>query len=367
VTGYHRWKHTVLGLSYRGNFRHYTRNNYLDGIDQSVSLNIQHQASARTLFSITGVGGTYSRGYGIWSGAGSILNYGDYSQGEDPTVAFVSGADLLDTRTYYAAGGGDMVHQASSRLSVRVGGTAFAVRRRSRGLVELNGYNARGDITYRVGRHSNLGVEYQYLDFRFVRSFGSSFAHMAALNYSWQMDRNWTLALRGGGYRIESLRTESVALDPAVAAILGQTTGYEAIFRVNFGSVIGVALSRNFRRAGLTFRYDRGITPGSALFLTSRSDAFTGAYSYRGWKRWALSLSVNGSRYSTLLQNYGTYRLYWASASTSCRVGRYVHLVTSAAQRYYDLSGARGGPARNSYLVSAGLGFAPGDLPISLR
>jgi hypothetical protein len=365
LNGYHRWRHTVLGLNYRGSFRHYTGNHYLDGIDQNLSLNVQHQAGARTLVSVTGVGGTYSRGYGVWSGVG--FNYGDYSQGADPTIALISGGDLLDARTYYAAGGADVVHQLSRRLSLRAGGTAFAVRRRSRGLVELNGYNARGDLTYRVGRHSNLSVEYQYLDFRFVRSFGSSFAHMAALNWAWQLDRNWTLALRGGGYRIEGLRTERVELDPAVAAILGQAVGYEAMFRVNFGSTAGVALSRNFRRAGLTFRYDRGITPGSALFVTSRSDTLSAAYSYRGWRRWALSLSANGSRYSTVLQDYGTYHHYTAAASASYRVASSMHLVCHAAQRYYDLSGFRAAPARSSYLVSIGLGFSPGDLPISLR
>lgn len=367
VGGYHRWRHTVLGLNYRGSFRHYTGNHYLDGIDQNLALNVQHQAGARTLISVTGVGGTYSRGYGIWSGAGTILNYGDYSQGVDPTVALISGPDLLDTRTYYAAGGGDVIHQISNRLSMRAGGTSFAVRRRSRGLVELNGYNARGDATYRLGRRTNLSAEYQYIDFRFVRSFGSSFAHVAALNYAWQLNRNWTLALRGGGYRIESLRVERVELDPAVAAILGQTAGVEAMFRVNFGSMLGAAISRNFRRAGLTLRYDRGLTPGNALFLTTRADSFSASYSYRGWRRWALSLSATGSRHSTILQSYGTYRLYSAGASMSYRVGRYLHLVATGAHRYYDLSGARGGPARNSHLVSVGLGFSPGDLPISLR
>ena len=57
VNGYHRWKRTVLGLNYQGNFRHYTRNPYLDGIDQTVSLNVQRQTSARTRVGVSGAGG----------------------------------------------------------------------------------------------------------------------------------------------------------------------------------------------------------------------------------------------------------------------------------------------------------------------
>jgi hypothetical protein len=59
--------------------------------------------------------------------------------------------------------------------------------------------------------------------------------------------------------------------------------------------------------------------------------------------------------------------MYMAGASTSYRVGRSVHLVGQADQRYYDLSRAGGHPARKSYLVLIGLAFAPGDVPSSLR
>ncbi len=361
--GYHRWRHTLLGLDYRGSFRHYTRYENLDGTDQSVSLSVQHQASSRTMFTLSGVGGTYSRGYGVWA---ANLNYGDYSQGVDPTTTAVTNTDLLDARTYYAGGSADVIHQKTARLSVRLGGGAFAVRRRSRGLAELNGYTGRGDITYRVGRRSNIGVDYQYMDYRFVRAFGTSNIHIAAGSFSHQLDRNWAFALRAGVLRVESLRVERVELDPVVAALIGQTAGLEATFRVNYGSMIGVALSRNFRRAGLTFRYDRGVTPGNAIFLTSRADVINATYSYRGWRRWAASLSGSHSRYTTILQDYGNYEVSALSASTSYRLGRFVHLVGSIAGRSFDMRYLQGGRRRNSYVVTFGIGFTPNEMPLSL-
>ncbi len=361
--GYHRWRHTQLGLDYRGSFRHYTRNNYLDGIDQSFALSVQHQATRRTMIALNGLGGTYSRGYGVYY---ANLNYGDYTQGTDPTAAMLTSPDLVDARTYFAGVGADIIHQKTARLSVRSGGGAFAVRRRSRGLVELNGYNARGDVTYRVGRRANIGVDYQYMDLRFVRSFGSSNFHSVAGNFSYQLGRNWAIALRGGGFRVESLRIERVELDPVVAALIGQAAGLEAMYRTNYGSVIGAELSRNFRRAGLNFRYDRGITPGNSIFLTSRSDLITARYSYRGWKRWSASLTANHMRSTTVLQDYGTYTTSTVGASASYRVLRVLHLVWNAAARNWDTERIQGGRSRTSYLFSFGIGFTPDEMPLSL-
>jgi hypothetical protein len=366
LNGYRRWRHTVVGVNYQGSFRHYTRNRYMDGIDQILALNVQRQVSARTAFGLTGAGGTYSRGYG-WGGMqGSALNYGDYSHGPDPTLSLLPQTDLLDTRTYYAAGGVDLVHRKTARLSFSMGGSAFAVRRRAKGLVELNGYTVRGDIMYRVSRNATLGVDYSFNSFQFVRGFGASDFHIVAANLSTRLDRNWTFSLRGGGFRLENLRSVVVQLDPAVAALLGQSSGIEAFYKINYGTVIGAGLSRNFRRAGLTIRFDRGITPGNGVLLTSRRDNVGAAYSYHGWRRWSLTFNVDGTRMATTFQGVGgVYKHYTAGAGTSYRISRRLHLVGHSGWRRFDLAGRTGG--RNSYFVSAGLGFTPREMPLSFR
>jgi len=365
LSGYHRWKHTIIGLDYQGHFRHYTRNKYQDGIDQNLSLNLQRQTSARTTFSLTGVGGTFSRAYGLGGVGGYALNYGDFSQGQDPTLALVPGVDALDTRTYYAAGGADVVYQKNSRLSIHAGGSAFAVRRRVRGLVELDGYTGRSDVMYRVSRNSTLGIDYSFNNFRFVRGFGASDVHIAALNYSVRLDRNWTLSMRGGAYRMENQRLARVQIDPAVAAILGQSSGIEAFYNLSHGSIFGAGLTRNFRNAGFTLRYDRGISPGNSMFLTSRSDTGIASYTYRGFRRWSIYFNVSGSRMVTTFQDYGEYKALTGGAGTTYRVTRYLHLIGNGGWRSYELQGTAG--RRNSYFASVGLGFAPGDLPLSLR
>ena len=365
LNGYHRFRRAIVGLNYGGSFRHYTRNPYLDGIDQSLALNVQRPLTARTTISVTGAGGTYSRAYALGGMEGNTLNYGDYSQGADPTLRAVPRFDLLDTRTYYVAGGGDLVYQRSPRLSFRAGGTATGIRRRVSGLVGLDSFNGRSDVMYGLSRNSTIGVDYSFDRFRFVRGFGSSDIHTSAVNYSVRFGRNWTLALRGGGYRLENLRAVPVALNPAVAAILGQGSFVEAFYSVSYGTVYGAGLSRNFRRSGISFRYDRGISAGNGVLLTSRNDSAGASYSYHGWRRWSLSLNANASRMTTTFQDQGSYNFYTAGVVTSYRIARYLHVVGNSAWRRYQLGELS--KLRNSYLVSLGLGFAPGEVPLSLR
>jgi hypothetical protein len=45
VSGVHTWKHTSLGLDYRGAFRHYDQQTYYDGTDQSLRLDLTQKLS----------------------------------------------------------------------------------------------------------------------------------------------------------------------------------------------------------------------------------------------------------------------------------------------------------------------------------
>ena len=43
ISGMHRWKHTSIGLDYRGSVRHYNQATFYDGTEQSLMLGITHQ------------------------------------------------------------------------------------------------------------------------------------------------------------------------------------------------------------------------------------------------------------------------------------------------------------------------------------
>jgi hypothetical protein len=57
--GSHEWRHSQLGVDYRGTFRHYSDNTYFDGIDQQIVLGYAVQKSRRMYFNFSGVGGHF--------------------------------------------------------------------------------------------------------------------------------------------------------------------------------------------------------------------------------------------------------------------------------------------------------------------
>ena len=45
--GYHGWKHTVLGVNYRGDYRRYNRKTGYDGTTQLLTFGLTHRATKR--------------------------------------------------------------------------------------------------------------------------------------------------------------------------------------------------------------------------------------------------------------------------------------------------------------------------------
>jgi len=48
------------------------------------------------------------------------------------------------------------------------------------------------------------------------------------------MGRYWELAMKAGAARVETLALTVVAIDPAIAAIVGRTSALEVAYRINW-------------------------------------------------------------------------------------------------------------------------------------
>ncbi len=354
VTGYHNWRRTVLGIDYRGNIRHYSRNTYYDGSDHTLMLGVTHQISRRLAFSLRQAAGTQSRNWGLYSGYTFF----------DPAYANIPTQELFDARVNYLTSMGDLVYAVSPRLSFSLGGRGMIVRRRSRVLVGVDAYSARGDMQYRTSRRSTLGVDYDFTHFRFTRSFGQSDIHSAAFNLAFQLGRYWTLALRAGGARVETLGLRRVAVDPIIAAITGIGYGVEVFYRLNYVPAGGVKLSRAWRRSTISFNGEMGVSPGNGIYLTSRHQSGGFGYSHTAFRRWNFGISGNYTSYSSLSESIGRYRGYNAGGGVSCQLTSWMHLVTRYDARRYDIG--RSDFRRIFHSASIGLAFSPGELPLSL-
>jgi hypothetical protein len=258
------------------------------------------------------------------------------------------------------------VHQLSPRLSFGIGGSAFAVRRRATALLGVNGYNAEGDAAYRLSRHTTLGINYGFVRYDFTRAFGGANVHTVGVNYSWQMNRRWQMGLMVSGFRVENESIRRVQIDPLVALIIGQTTGFEAFHAINYSSGFGARLSRSFRQANLAFSYTRGISPGNGLLVTSRNEIFDATFTYTGIRTWNLSASAGYNRLRSMTQIAGTYDSAIFGAGFTRQIWRGgVHMVGRYDYRRYETT-FLALPERSQSRISIGFSFAPGDIPLSL-
>jgi len=352
--GYHSWRRTVLGLDYRGNVRHYTQKTYYDGSDHQLSLGVTHQFSRRWAVSFREAAGTYSRNYGLFGGLGYF----------DREFANTPADELFDGRTHYASTMGDLTFYKSPRLSFNMGGTGFVVRRRSQSLVGVTGANARGDIAWRVSRRHVIGVDYGFNHYEFTRGFGGADFHLAAFNWSVEFGRRWQFGIRAGGARVEVLGLRYVAVDPVIAAIIGQTTGIEAYHALNYVSQGDVRLMRSFQRSNLTLYYSRGLDPGNGIFLTSQRDSAGLSYSHTFSRRWNVGVNAGYGGYSSLGQGLGKYRSVEGGGGFACQLSRFLHLVGHVAARDYEV---RSSALQRTHLrATIGFSLSPGDLPLSL-
>ncbi|MGB9604274.1 MAG: hypothetical protein ACP5U2_02825 [Bryobacteraceae bacterium] len=352
--GYHNWRRTALGLSYDGQARHYTRRSYYDGLDQSLALSLSHQISRRLRLELEE--DAASRRGGFLGLAGhSFYN----QQFED-----LSQDILFDNRVHILSSTARLVYQKSPRLSFGMAGAGFLAEPHSRALVRARGVTTTGDVAWRVSRFQTTGVAYSFAHYWFPGAFGEAFIHGVMYQWADQLSRSWTLALGGGGYRVETTRLRQVQIDPVIAAIIGQRTGIEVFHRILYIPGGEASLVYRFRRGHFSADYRRSVSPGNNLYLTSARESAGLSAGYTGTRRLHLSASAGYSRLSSLAQTIGRYRSYQAGAGMTYRLSGPLSLFARIDGRKYNLRGT--GFGRIYYRTTLGLTFSPGDIPLSL-
>lgn len=352
--GYHSWRRTVLGLSYDGQARHYTRRSYYDGLDQSLALNLAHQATRRLQLEFNESVASRRGGFlGLTGPSFYSREFEDLSQDV-----------LFDTRVHVLASVARMTYQSSPRLSLGMGGAGLAFEPRSRALARARGVLATGDLAYRLTRFQTVGAAYNFAHYWFPGAFGEAFVHGALVEWANQLTRSWTLAIGAGGYRVEATRLRQVQIDPVIAAIIGQRTGIEVFHRVTYIPGGEAQLSYRFRRGGFSASYRRGVSAGNGLYLTSARESADVSIGYTGTRKLHLSANAGYSRLSSLAQTLGRYRSYHAGAGMTYRLAGPLSLFARVDGRKYNLRGT--GFGRIYHRSTVGLTFSPGDIPLSL-
>jgi hypothetical protein len=355
VVGYQRWRRTVLGIDYRGSLRKYARSSYYDGSDHMLSLSVTQRLTSRSSLVLREAAGSYSRSFGMASG------YSPF----DPAIAGVPENELFDSRTTYLSSMANLRFQKSARLSFGIGGSGTLIRRRSGALVGSTGWNASGDMSYRISRSVSLGADYNFGHNAFTRATGSSDIHSAGLNVTFRLGRRWELGLRAGAARVAMESLVRIDFDPVVAAIVGQSYGVFAIRNTHFVPSASARLSRAFRRSVFSIDYRNEPVAGNGVYTTSKSQGAGANYSYTGLRRLNFGFSARYVTYTSLSQDLGRYASYSGGVGANYRLKNWLHLTSGYDVRKYQMS--QTSFRRLAHRVTIGLAFSPGERPLPLR
>lgn len=355
VTGRHNWKKTEIDLDYRGSLRHYSRSSYYDGMDNSLMLTLRHEASRRVRLELEETAGRYEYSSFMPYNLGSYYN---------PMTSGLTSTEMFNTPTEVLMSSARMTYQRTSRLSFGMGGTGFVVRRRSQALIGAEGYVVTGDVAYRLSRYQTIGLDYTFGHFNFTHQFGSSDFHGVAFDYAARIGKHWEFGLRAGGFRVEASRLTEASVDPAIAAILGQTTVIEVFHRVLYAPHYEGHLTRGSRHGSWSLSYVRTIMPGNGVYLTSGYDTAQTIYSYSGLSKVALQCRFGYYGLSSVSQTIGRYRGVTGGGGATVRLTRGMSLAAQIDGRRYDANGTA--LRRTAYRASLGLVWSPGERPLAI-
>ena len=354
VIGSKSWVHDKLSLEYRGTYRHYTNHSYFDGTDQFLNLAYSHQLSRHITVDLKETLGSVSLANGEFA----------YTPLTNTDLFAVPVNELFDNRTTFLQSRVDLVWQKTARLSFGLGGEGFVVRRRSFALAGLNGYSGRANVAYRLTRRQTVSANYEYTYFDFQRQFGFARMQSGSLGYSIGLSRKWDFSMQAGGIRVESSGLTQVALNPAIAAIVGQNVAVVTFSRVLYIPMIEGRLLRRFDRSSLTLSYAMGVSPGNGIYLTSRQNEGAVGYSYTGYRRLSAALTGSYGTMSAVGQTLGQLTNFQAGAGATYKLGRATHLEVRYDFRHYTTQNSF--YLKNSNRVMVGLAFSPGETPLAI-
>ena len=354
VIGSRRWKRDKLSIEYKGAYRQYSVSDVPQGLDQFLNLAYSRQVTRRLILDLKDTAGTVSLANGAFS----------YLPLSNTDLFAIPANELFDIRTNFVQSRVDLTWQQTARLSFGIGGEGFVVRRSSLALAGLDGYDARANVAYRLTSRQTVSGDYNYTYYDFQRAFGDSKLQSVSLGYSVGLSRKWDFSLRGGGIRIDSLGITQVAIDPAIAAIVGQNFADVTYKRVVYAPLGEARMMRRFDRSSLTLDYSMGASPGNGVYLTSRQTAGTVGYSYTGVRRWTFALNSGYTELSSVGQTLGKYTNLQGGAGVTYKVGRETHIQFRYDYRHYTTQNNI--YQMDSNRVSLGLAFSPGETPLAI-
>ncbi len=356
--GVHRWAHAQLGLSYSGSYFHYQDQTVAgsNGNQQGLQLGYTYQQSRRITYDMRVMAGTSDLGLGgvygvpVSSGLGASLN--------SPSSL------LFDNQIYYLEPSMNMTFSQTARTSYTVGGEGYFLRRSASGLADLNGYSLHGSIRHRLSKDKTIAVSYEHIHYDFPPAFGQSDINGAEVSWSTRLGKRWSLSAGGGAFVAEVQGVQQVALNPVIAALLGTSVGQQAFYAADIFPSASFSLTGSFRNSSVSLTANQGVAPGNGVYLTSRQQSASAGYSYTGIRKWNFGVNASYTSLNSVGQGLQPYTTVSGGVGLTYTLTHALHIIARADSRYQQIDVV--GYNRTGYRASFGLGFSPGNVPLSL-
>lgn len=366
ISGGRAWERTSVGLFYTLNYQRFSGRRIVEGMSQVAGLSVSHRLTERVGLFASQLAGSSLGGFGYgapagifggWGVAGAVMlpQAGLFAAPlADPAANGLVDNEIFGSRVNFSATSGGVHYQPSLRLVLSAGGQAGSVRRKGRGLRDLNTAGGFGQAAYRISQQTAVGVSYGFSTFSYPRFFGDNRAQTVAVFLSHQISPQTTVSLSAGGFRMDTTFLGTVAVDPEIAELLGVPLQLEVQKRQFYSWIGRASVSRRWRTWGGSLAYAHALLPGNGVMLASRRDSVYGSAS-RGLGRFHVGVHGGLFRWSGLLQSA---RLTSGQASVSTGV-RLVGNVYTGVNGGYSFFDSPAQPRRWQRFVSAHLTWSP--------
>lgn len=340
-------RRSYLGLDYGANYTHYNSATFYNGTNHQLNLAAGVRVNKNWQLATQVAAGTSNR----FLGGPAVFQSSEFEFLSAPT------AELFDSRSYFLANTTSATYIKSSRQSFRVSGTGATVRRRARGLIDMQTYGASGDWVYRVNRRLSIGASYAFSHYDYTKVFGESDTHTVGLHMGRRIGRDWTVNLTATGTKQSTVGVRNFALDPVIASILGRTSGTEVFDSENLIYGYAASVSRRISRSNVQVRAQRAITPGNGYFLTSVSHNAGVTFSHNFSRDLAASGSMGYNKLTSLGFASGAFTGWTGGAALTYKLTESFGINTRYDWRTFDLRQTTFG--RTGFRASAGITYFP--------
>ncbi len=158
---------------------------------------------------------------------------------------------------------------------------------------------------------------------------------------------------------------QRVAIDPAIAALLGVSSTVETFYQKSVFPQWSASVNRKFRRASLSVAYQSGVSGGNGVYLTSRTDSGSASFNYTATRKWSFSAMATYGRLEGIGQGLQPYSQLTGSSGVTYTLTHPIQIIARYDARHQEI--INGVYLQDSYRATIGITFSPADIPLSFH